>query len=264
MFGYIYKTTNLVNGKQYIGRKTSSIFIPSYHGSGVHLLNAIAKYGKENFTTELLKECFDLNDLIESETQYIKLYDAVNDDNFYNHSYGGWNEGFLPGDANIAKLPENREKNSKSHKGKKMPEGFGEHQRQIHLGKPSGMLGKHHSEATRKILSEGTRNYNLNRKDYNQVSEHHKGSKMMTDGVEQKWVYVDDIDEMLSKGWYIGSCKPRKRKQVTQKSQLAHKNKGIQLRNTVWVHKGTEKHQINQDELEIYLNNGFSLGMKDK
>ena len=30
-------TTNLINGKQYIGRKTSNEFVPSYYGSGRHL-----------------------------------------------------------------------------------------------------------------------------------------------------------------------------------------------------------------------------------
>lgn len=262
MFGYIYKTTNLINGKQYIGRKTSTKFVPRYYGSGRYLQNALKKYGKENFSVELIKECTDLTDLIESEMYYIKEYNAVEDKNFYNESYGGWNEGFLPGEQNIAKLPKNRKRNSEFHKGRKMSEGFGEHQRQIHLGKPSGMLGKHQSEEVKQKCREGTRNYNLTRKDYNQVSEHHKGSKMLTNGIEQHWFYGDDVEKMKAEGWYEGICKSRKKKKITQKSIDAHKKKGESLRQTVWVHKDNERHQIPKDKLDQYLMEGFILGMK--
>lgn len=46
----IYKTTNLVNGKFYVGQhyQKSSEF-DGYLGSGIKILNAIKKYGKENF-----------------------------------------------------------------------------------------------------------------------------------------------------------------------------------------------------------------------
>ena len=39
MYGYIYKTTNLVNGKIYIGQKKSDVFLgDKYLGSGKKLL----------------------------------------------------------------------------------------------------------------------------------------------------------------------------------------------------------------------------------
>ena len=42
MYGYIYKTTNTVNNKIYIGQKKSEIFLKeSYLGSGKYLKNAI-------------------------------------------------------------------------------------------------------------------------------------------------------------------------------------------------------------------------------
>ena len=54
MYGYIYKTTNLLNSKIYVGQKKSNIFLEEkYLGSGVRLNSAIKSYGKENFTVEL-------------------------------------------------------------------------------------------------------------------------------------------------------------------------------------------------------------------
>ena len=34
MYGYIYETTNLINGKKYIGKKASTKFLEDYYGSG--------------------------------------------------------------------------------------------------------------------------------------------------------------------------------------------------------------------------------------
>lgn len=51
MYGYIYKTTNLINNKIYIGQhKVKEEKIDnSYYGSGKLIIQAIKKYGKENF-----------------------------------------------------------------------------------------------------------------------------------------------------------------------------------------------------------------------
>ena len=43
MFGYIYKTTNLINGKIYIGQHKSEVFDNSYYGSGKLIGRAITK-----------------------------------------------------------------------------------------------------------------------------------------------------------------------------------------------------------------------------
>jgi hypothetical protein len=45
---YIYITTNLINGKQYIG-KHYGLINDDYFGSGILLQKALKKYGKENF-----------------------------------------------------------------------------------------------------------------------------------------------------------------------------------------------------------------------
>ena len=55
-FGYVYKTTNKVNNKIYVGKHKSNRFDENYLGSGVLLSSAIKKYGKENFITEVLEK----------------------------------------------------------------------------------------------------------------------------------------------------------------------------------------------------------------
>ena len=57
MFGYIYKTTNLINGKIYIGKRQKQEFDKYYLGSGIYLKKAIEKYGKENFSCEIIDKC---------------------------------------------------------------------------------------------------------------------------------------------------------------------------------------------------------------
>jgi hypothetical protein len=43
---FIYKTTNLLNGKYYIGMHVTNQIDDGYLGSGKYLNNAIKKYGK--------------------------------------------------------------------------------------------------------------------------------------------------------------------------------------------------------------------------
>lgn len=90
MFGYIYKTTNVVNGKIYIGKKHSSKYLGNnYLGSGIRLTEAVKKYGKENFIVELLDVANTLEQLNTKEQYYIKLYDSQNPNTGYNLASGG-------------------------------------------------------------------------------------------------------------------------------------------------------------------------------
>lgn len=83
----IYKTTNLVNGKFYIGKDKGNN--NWYLGSGKLLLYAIKKYGKENFKKEILESCSDVSHMREREIYWIEFYDATNKDIAYNIQPGG-------------------------------------------------------------------------------------------------------------------------------------------------------------------------------
>lgn len=85
--GIIYCTTNLVNGKKYIGQDSKND--SNYLGSGMLLHLAINKYGIENFVKENLQDCFGQKDLEESERYWIDYFGAVKSDLFYNISSGG-------------------------------------------------------------------------------------------------------------------------------------------------------------------------------
>jgi len=105
-YGYVYITTNLINGKKYIGMDKWDEFSDSYLGSGIHLNRAIEKYGKENFKKEILCECETEEELIEKEIYYIDLYDAVKSKEFYNLKKGGigGSEKVENGQKNLKKI----------------------------------------------------------------------------------------------------------------------------------------------------------------
>jgi len=85
--GIIYKTTNQINGKWYIGKYQGNR--PGYIGSGKALTNAIKKYGKENFIREIIDVAECGVPLAELEVQIIKETGAVNNPMSYNIAAGG-------------------------------------------------------------------------------------------------------------------------------------------------------------------------------
>ena len=257
MFGYVYLTTNIINGKQYIGRKTSRYFDKNYLGSGTHLHNAIKKYGKENFQVILLEEVDTYEDLVELERYFIALANADQDDHYYNISTGGFQEGFLPGDDNIAKKPENRKKNSEKHKGKKMSESFKQHQSELHKGKPSGMKGHSQTAYCKEINSIKTREFNLTRLDYSKISETAKGNRMMNKNGICIRVHPEHFQEYLDDGWEFGGL-PRKGK---YKNRHQSKSANCTTKGTKGINNGIINKFIPINQLQSYLDDGWNIGL---
>lgn len=92
----IYKITNQINGKVYIGQSTfierrwkderTAAFSPSDDEYMSARSQAFRKYGLENFTFEIIEQC-DKTQLNEREKYWIKYYDSYNDG--YNSTLGG-------------------------------------------------------------------------------------------------------------------------------------------------------------------------------
>lgn len=89
-YGFIYKTTNNVNGKMYIGQKKYGTQKEDmYLGSGTLIKRAINKYGAENFSRVIIDEANSREELNELEKYWINYYNAVDSDQFYNIAAGG-------------------------------------------------------------------------------------------------------------------------------------------------------------------------------
>ena len=88
MLYIIYKTTNLLNNKFYIGKHQCLTLEDGYLGSGRALKDAIAKYGKENFKREILF-IFDTEADMNLKEKELVTLDLVNDPNCYNMMIGG-------------------------------------------------------------------------------------------------------------------------------------------------------------------------------
>lgn len=96
---YIYKTTNLVNGKIYIGYHASdNIETDSYLGSGYLLKRAINKHGKKNFKREILFE-FESQEEATAKERELVNEEFIEREDTYNLCLGGFGGG-LPGELN--------------------------------------------------------------------------------------------------------------------------------------------------------------------
>lgn len=89
MYGYVYKTINLVNGKIYIGQHKSDKFDYTYLGSGVKLRNAIRKYGVQNFKVEVICWCETKHEIDYKERFCITFFKSQDDRIGYNIADGG-------------------------------------------------------------------------------------------------------------------------------------------------------------------------------
>ena len=153
----IYKITNEVNGKVYIGQTTKTLQWRWKHHCNIksgctYLKNALNKYGIENFIIEQIDSAETQEELNKKEVYWIEHYNSLVP-NGYNLTTGGEHPAF----TNVT-----RKKLSESRKGKK-PHAFDDNfKKKIsdiakkRTGEKNPMYGRNHTEATKKRISEVT------------------------------------------------------------------------------------------------------------
>lgn len=117
----VYKTTCLINNKEYIGVHITRNLNDWYYGSGKALVRALKKYGKENFKKEILFVCDTPEEMFAKERELVNE-DYIKRDDVYNLILGG----------------------------------IGSHT-SIRAGQDSFMYGRKHSEETKQKLREAAK-----------------------------------------------------------------------------------------------------------
>jgi hypothetical protein len=108
---YVYLTTNIVNGKQYVGAHTTNNIDDGYLGSGNLIRRSIKKYGKESFKKEILQKCETLHEARKLEEPNIIKYKTLIPIGYNIHPNGG--NGEIPGRRTKASIDKFRESFSK-------------------------------------------------------------------------------------------------------------------------------------------------------
>lgn len=271
MYGYIYKTTNLFNGKIYIGQHRSKKFDSDYYGSGIRFQNVFNKYGKDSFKCELLERCYSEEELNEKEKYWIAYFNSTNRDIGYNLMDGGYKV------RGATHSEETKQKISKSKTGKhpnrdytnmsiKTKQKISNTLKEHFKTHDNPRKGVHLSEETKQKL----RQANLGKKYSEEVRAKHRGRPAWNRGISPS----TETREKLRKA-NLGKHLSNETKEILRQNWLGENNPnygGLKAEtkekirqsflNRKWVTNGNIHKQVKPDELDTYLNLGFHLGRK--
>ena len=242
-YNFVYKITNNINGDYYYGVHSTNNLNDGYLGSGKRINRSINKYGKENFTREIV-QFFSRKKCAYSLEAAIVTSELIKDPHCLNLSIGGFGGNTYAGFTD-EQLKEIGAKISKANKGKKYGPFTEEHRQNIsksRLGKTSWMKGKHPSDETRQKMREnhkdqsGDKNpmYRKNAEDFmtpeaiklkrarqsKNIKEYYKnpdnrkkcakgalGKKCINNGQVNKLVKPSELELFLNNGWQLGRIK---------------------------------------------------------
>lgn len=157
---YIYRITNKVNGKTYIGQHKYKDLNDNYKGSGKLLWGAYRKYGFENFEKEILYSRIQYKETVDDMERFAIAKERAIGKAEYNIADGGQGGNLVKG-----KTPWN--------KGTKFSE---EHKRRI----SEALKGRHPSEETRRKMSEAQKGKHISEEQRKKHSEALRGKKRGT------------------------------------------------------------------------------------
>ena len=268
MYGYVYKTTNLINSKIYIGQHKSEIFDDNYFGSGKYLKNAINKYGEDNFTIEVIEWAEDKNSLNVLEKRWIRFYRNQNYV-MYNIADGGEGGDVFSGLSDTDK----KKRNEKLRRNSYFSTVSGEESKEMHkrAWKTRRLNGNdkfsaeyrqklsiaHNghkvSDDTKKKLSDANRGKKL-------TDEHKK--KIQASNVGKHSMSLENRKKMSERAKLrVGKTNPfyGKHHLADTKEKIGSFNKE-RFRNKIWINNGVINKRIERNDLENYLSNGFIEG----
>lgn len=207
-FYFVYRTTNLINGKYYIGKHKTQNLSDGYIGSGKLLKRAIQKYGRENFQFEIL-EWFDDEvsmNLRESQLvteEFCKLQDNYNlcvggqgGGSYINRMGLNYKGGYSPTrQHNFKKMQEKSRDFWRSEQGARRKSELMRERRHCNTKVQQPFKGKTHTEETRVRMSLRKRGSGVGQ------NNSQYGTIWITNGIEnRKIIAVDPIPV----GWYKG------------------------------------------------------------
>jgi group I intron endonuclease len=212
---FIYKTTNDINGKIYIGKACSkNTMKDSYLGSGVALKKAMKKYGRANFKREIIEFCKTSDEAKELEKLYVSIYKEIYKGRFYNIADGGGGRGSFRHDfktklgiskslmgrvlseEHVRNMSESLKGRQSWNKGMKMSEEFKKICSMSHVDKPlkashrraisDGQKGRVFSKETRDKISVSKMGRVIPEETKRKISESLKAKYCMKKSNEQK------------------------------------------------------------------------------
>ena len=208
IYWLIYKITNIINGKFYIGKHKTINIDDEYMGSGKLIKAAIKKYGIENFTKEILHICDSEEEMNIKEKECVIL-----NENSYNICPGGEGGfGFINSKPELF-LTEKRLKALQigGRKGapavslkqindplfkKKMDRIRSQARQKLKQDYPNGtFLGIKHTEETKKQMSAS----HIGKHDGEKNSQF--GTMWITNGIDNQKISKHNV---LPDGWYKG------------------------------------------------------------
>lgn len=210
----VYKITNSINNKYYIGCHKTKDLDDGYMGSGKLIKRAIEKYGIDNFKKEIIIVLESLEEMFLIEKDLIDLTDPL----CYNLTEGG-NGGFdYINNNKLSPFVKSKEfaRECREKANSVLQEKYGDNWNKIiskignerlknilikdpdylKRANTKSFEGKKHSEETKKIMSQKAR-----KRLSNPLNNPQYGKQWITNGIHSRMIFKTEI---IPNGWYKG------------------------------------------------------------